>query len=264
MSTVEQQSLPPSNTISRPAGALCTSFLLLLIALNSPATPPAFSAEAEAAAKGSSGDQLPLYQPPKKFTPRARVGGELRGTEGTDPEVQALVPDHVGMTSSEKPVLNWYLSKETSKEVRFTLIDDKSVRPLFEAPIPSPKQPGIFSISFKDLGLTLDPNVQYRWYVSIVRDPESPSKDIVGGGVIERCEMQECLFIDVRIPCTVENVKENARAGFWYDSMACLCTLIDANPTDVSLRRLRAGLLKQVGLNGVAEWDLRSVQAHQR
>lgn len=264
MSAAHHHSSFRSNIISTSLCALPAGLLVFIAALSGPAVPPAFSGDAEAATTASSGDQIPLYQPPKKFTPRARVGGELRGTEGSDPEVQALVPDHVGMTSSEKPVLNWYLSKETSKEVRFTLIDDKSVRPLFEAPIPTPKQPGIFSISLKDLGLTLNPNVQYRWYVSIVRDAESPSKDIVGGGVIERCEMQECLIIDVRIPCTVENVKENARAGFWYDAMGCLCTLIDANPTDVSLRRLRAGLLKQVGLNGVAEWDLRSVQAQQR
>ncbi|WP_172834338.1 DUF928 domain-containing protein [Nitrospira japonica] len=227
--------------------------------------PPGFAEQVTTQANGTSRDQIPLYQPPKKFTPRARVGGELRGTEGMDPEVQALVPDHVGFTSSQTPVLNWYLSKPTPHEVRFTLIDNQSVRPVYEAPIPTPKQPGIFSIAIKDLGLALDPNIQYRWYVSVVRDPSSPSKDIVGGGVIERCEMSDCLItFDAKITCSVQTVTDNARAGFWYDAMGCLCTLIDANPTDASLRRLRAGLLKQVGLNGVAEWDLRSVQTQQR
>jgi hypothetical protein len=42
--------------------------------------------------------------------------------------------------------------------------------------------------------------------------------------------------------------------------MGCLCNLIDANPKDDKLRRLRARLLRDVGLNGVAEWDLRSLQ----
>ena len=50
-------------------------------------------------------------------------------------------------------------------------------------------------------------------------------------------------------------------AGFWYDAMACLCGLIESNPTDQGLRRQRAHLLNQVGLSEVAKWDLRSIQA---
>ncbi|SLM49090.1 conserved protein of unknown function [Nitrospira japonica] len=250
---------------ARSSGTVLMGVMLATISVIGSDMPPGFAEQVTTQANGTSRDQIPLYQPPKKFTPRARVGGELRGTEGMDPEVQALVPDHVGFTSSQTPVLNWYLSKPTPHEVRFTLIDNQSVRPVYEAPIPTPKQPGIFSIAIKDLGLALDPNIQYRWYVSVVRDPSSPSKDIVGGGVIERCEMSDCLItFDAKITCSVQTVTDNARAGFWYDAMGCLCTLIDANPTDASLRRLRAGLLKQVGLNGVAEWDLRSVQTQQR
>jgi hypothetical protein len=40
--------------------------------------------------------------------------------------------------------------------------------------------------------------------------------------------------------------------------MSCLSDLIKADPHDASLRRDRAALLKQVGLNRVAEWDLLS------
>jgi len=50
----------------------------------------------------------------------------------------------------------------------------------------------------------------------------------------------------------------------WYDAMGCLCNLIDADPKNDKLRRLRARLLKDVGLNGVAEWDLRSLQTSTR
>ncbi|HEU4686041.1 MAG TPA: DUF928 domain-containing protein [Nitrospira sp.] len=233
-----------------------------MLSLISVMLPPAGSHQAVAAV---TEDDQSLYKPPKKFTPRARVGGELRGTSDSEPEVQALVPDHVGFTTSQTPVLNWYLSKPTNHEVRFTLIDNKSVRPLYEAPIPAPKQPGIYSIPIKDLNLALEPGVQYRWYVSVIRDPSSPSQDIVGGGVIERCELDDCLIVlDAKLTCSVQTVTENARAGFWYDAMGCLCSLIDANPSDASLRRLRARLLKQVGLTGVAEWDLRSISVMQR
>jgi uncharacterized protein DUF928 len=221
-------------------------------------------AESPAATPANPSDELsvPLYTPPKKFTPRARVGGDVRGTDGTDPEVKALVPDHVGYTVKEMPLLNWFLSKATPYEVRFTLRDDRSTRSFQEKMIPSPKKPGIYTINLKELGLTLEPNVQYKWFVSVIRDADSPSKDIVAGGVIERCELSDCVTVfDARLPCTEQNVIENARAGLWYDAMGCLCNLIDANMKDDKLRRLRARLLKDVGLNGVAEWDLRSISS---
>ena len=195
----------------------------------------------------------------RKLTPRARVGGGLRGTDGSDPVLVALVPDHVGLTVKKTPVLNWFLSKPTTYPLKFTLIDIRSVKPLHEGPIPTPVHAGIQSINLKDLDLALEPDVQYRWYISAVRNLDSPSQDIVAGGVIERCEFSTCLVeMEVDLSCDRDSVRRNAVRGFWYDSMSCLCDLIKANQHDASLRRMRASLLKQVGLNSVAEWDLKS------
>jgi hypothetical protein len=234
--------------------ALCTTgFTLSEILAASPAN------------QSTDESSQPLYTPPKKFTPRARVGGDVRGTDGTDPEVKALVPDHVGYTVKETPAVNWFMSKSTVYQVRFTLRDDRSTRSFQEKIIPTPKQPGIYTINLKDLGLVLEPNVQYKWFVSVIRDAESPSKDIVAGGVIERGELSEFLTErDIKLDCTDQSVMDNARAGLWYDAMGCLCNLIDADPKNDKLRRLRARLLKDVGLNGVAEWDLRSIQTSAR
>lgn len=209
----------------------------------------------------SSGSTLtPLYTPPTRLEPRARVGGALRGTDGADPEIQALVPDHVALTMSRTPTLNWFLSKTTLHPIRFTLVDNRSIKPLHEAPLPQPIRPGFHAIDLKALGLSLEPDVQYRWYVSVIRNPEAPSQDIVAGGIIERCEFTACLVeAGPELTCTPQNVVDNAHKGFWYDAMSCLCALIDAQPADASLRRMRAALLNQVGLHGVAEWDLRSL-----
>jgi hypothetical protein len=140
------------------------------------------------------------------------------------------------------------------------LRDDRSTRSFVEKIIPTPNRPGIYSINLKDLGLVLEANVQYKWFISVIRDADSPSKDIVAGGVIERCELSDCVTVfDARLTCNEQTVVENAHAGLWYDAMGCLCNLIDENPTEAKLRRLRARLLKDVGLNAVAEWDLRSI-----
>ena len=213
----------------------------------------------------TEGLPLPLYQPPRKLTPRARVGGGLRGTDGSDPVLVALVPDHVGLTIKKTPVLNWFLSKPTIYPLKFTLIDIASVKPLHEGPIPTPAHAGIQYINLKDWGLALEPEVQYRWYISAIRNPDSPSQDIVAGGMIERCEFNTCLVeMQVDLSCDRNSVQRNAARGFWYDAMACLCQLIDSNPSEQVLRRDRAALLNQIGLSGVAEWDLRSIQAPAR
>jgi hypothetical protein len=215
----------------------------------------------QAPAGQSEESSLPIYTPRNRITPRARVGGAMRGTEGKDPEIVALVPDHVGLTIKQAPSLNWFLSKPTSLPIRFTLVDARSVKPVHEGPIPTPGQAGVQSLSLKDLDLTLEPDVQYRWYISAIRNPDSPSQDIVAGGVIERCEFSTCLVeMEVDLSCDRQSVLRNAGRGFWYDAMSCVCDLIKANQKDASLRRMRAALLKQVGLNGVAEWDLRSAQ----
>ena len=242
------------------------SALLLSIGAFVPATTPAVADQPAVTQSGPTDNvPLPLYQPPKKLTPRARVGGGLRGTDGNDPVLVALVPDHVGLTIKKTPVLNWFLSKPTIYPMKFTLIDVASVKPLHEGQIPTPVRAGIQSINLKDWGLVLEPDVQYRWYISAVRDPDSPSQDIVAGGMIERCEFNTCLVeMQVDLSCDQQSVQRNASRGFWYDAMACLCEMIDSNPSDQSLRRQRAGLLNQIGLSGVAEWDLRSIQAPAR
>lgn len=227
------------------------------------ATMPAAAEQSAGSKPGLTEDApLPLYQPPRKLTPRARVGGGLRGTDGSDPVLVALVPDHVGLTVKKTPVLNWFLSKPTIYPLKFTLVNVGSVTPLHEGLIPTPAHAGIHSINLKDWGLVLEPDVQYRWFISAVRDPDSPSKDIVAGGMIERCEFNDCLLFKPILTCEDrQSVLGNAANGFWYDAMACLCELIDTNPSDQSLRRHRAALLNQIGLSGVAEWDLRSIQA---
>ena len=206
--------------------------------------------------------ELPLYNAPRQVTPRARIGGTLRGSEGEDPAVAALVPDHVGITTKQHPALNWFLSKHTTLPIRFTLIDERSVRPLVEQSMTPPNHAGVHAVKLDDLGFTLQENVQYRWYISIIKDQDSPSRDIVTGGMIERCEFSECLVLGAATSCTREVVMTSAAKGFWYDAMACLCNLIESDPGDLKLRQQRAALLKQVGLHAVAEWDL--AQAHAR
>ena len=48
-----------------------------------------------------------------------------------------------------------------------------------------------------------------------------------------------------------------AESGIWYDAIMAISELIEASPKDMNLRKQRAGLLEQVGLPEVAEYELK-------
>src|SRR5262245_59808534 len=123
-----------------------------------PSVSPAAKSEPPGATPSGPPDEIqaPLYSPPKKLVPRARIGGELRGADQTDPEAQAIVPDHVAFTYEKSPTVNWYISKPTTHKVTFTLTDIRLIHPVFEKQIPTPKEAGIHSVNLSDLGVTLE------------------------------------------------------------------------------------------------------------
>jgi uncharacterized protein DUF928 len=204
-----------------------------------------------------SGDSLPLYKPRKGSMPRGRVDGGFRGGDKGEPVLRVLAPDHVGFTVKGEPPLYWYLSKQTSLPVEFTLVDTRAIPPIVEMSLSSPAHAGVQKVWLKDLGKSLEPGVQYLWSVSLIPDPESRSRDIMARGTIERIPFDEALMLDLVKPCKRETIYVFADKGVWYDAIACVCELIDANPHDPALRKLRASLLKQIDLNDVAEHDLK-------
>ena len=190
-----------------------------------------------------SDPSLPVYQPPPDVKyPRARVGGVTRGSLGKDPMVVALVPDHVALTIRPQPTLYWYISQTTTLPIFFTLQEDEIVRPILVATLAQPKKAGIQVIRLKDYGIELKERVTYRWYVSVQRDPESPSQDIVTGGMIERVGYPEQSILQFSL---------------WYDLLKNICDKIEASPDDKRLRLERAALLSQIGLRQIAELDLK-------
>ena len=107
------------------------------------------------------------------------------------PMLSVLAPDHTGLTVQEQPSLYWYLSESTTYPVELTIIDDQSIQPLVETRISGPLQPGVQRVRLADYGMRLSLGVPYRWSVALVVDPDSRSRDIIAGGVIERIALPE-------------------------------------------------------------------------
>lgn len=222
-------------------------------------TPPPVNAE-QTTKPHVEARQLPLFKPPQVGRPKTRlVGGGSRGTESLI-ELFALTPEQAGLTLQEQPTLFWYLSEKTTYPLELIVSVDRAEQPLLVTRLRPPAQPGIQRIRLTDYDVHLEPGVAYRWFVALIPDLEHRSKDIVAGGGVERIPLPEAIRTQLD-QTEAERVPHlYAEAGLWYDALAALSNLIDATPADVGLRQQRAALLKQVGLETVAAYDVANRQ----
>ena len=252
--------MPPVNlTVAILLGAILALPAIGLPADPTPA-PPKNQPPVGTSATPPGGRDI-VYTPPKRGMPGGRVGGGSRSAENQRPVILVLAPDHVALTMQEQPSLFWYVSQATSGPVLFTLIDSRAVTPIVETGLTSPSQGGVQRIRLADYGIRLTTGVSYRWFVTLVLDPDKRSKDVVGGGMIERVPLIEALSVNLASTGNEDTARRYAEAGLWYDAIAVLSDQIDAAPQDSVYRKDRASLLEQVGLPEIAAYD-RNGQTH--
>ena len=195
---------------------------------------------------------LPEYRPRKTDAPRARLGGQNRGSEVGAPVLIALVPDHVAFTVKNDPTLCWYQSVHTSRPMVLTVVDSRGIRPILEHSLPLPVRQGIRCLRPREYGVEFRVEESYRWYVTVVMDPNRPSLDVVAGGMIERISLDEACALGMPCPsssCDTDGIYRYAESGLWYDAIACLVELIDHESDKDRLRLMLDHLLHQSGVH---------------
>ncbi|MBW2424253.1 MAG: DUF928 domain-containing protein [Deltaproteobacteria bacterium] len=192
----------------------------------------------------------PLYVLPRVGKPRNRVGGGRRGAGAELPEIYALVPEHVGQTTSEQPVLYWYLSGTAPETVRFelTLNDEESIDPVVDTTILSPVRPGLQRFSLADHGVSLKPGEEYHWSVSIVSDEDNRSEDLVSSGWVERVTVPVELGSSTGSRGNGDRVRAYGQAGLWYDALDAAYEDMMARPDDPAARARFERLLADASL----------------
>jgi len=196
---------------------------------------------------------VPVYKPPLRGTPGGRVGGGTRGTGRETFVLAVLAPQHTGQTTLEQPSLYWFISSPTSTPVEVTVVDPRTPQPVVELRVPAPVPSGVHRISLADHGVRLAPGVAYRWFVAVVPDTGRRSKDVMAGAAIERVDPPQDLGAKLAGAAKSDRPFLYAEAGLWYDAVAALSELIDAEPQNAALRSQRAGLLTQVGLPDISQ-----------
>ena len=157
----------------------------------------------------------------------------------------AIVPDHVGLTVQKSPVLYFYVFKVTSDLIHFTLIDGRNVQPMAEFFLQSPTRPGFLDIRLEDHQIVLEEEVQYRWYVSVSRSPNPLGypHHIVAEGMIARVNPRDVGYYGHG--CDQDSVLQAEKAGLWIDAFACVNELLKANPDAEALGQLRERLWRR-------------------
>jgi hypothetical protein len=199
-----------------------------------------------------------VYRPPLRGSPGGRVGGGTRGLplEGAI-RLYALVPDHLGLTVHEQPQLYWFISDLPSCPVEFTLIEADSVLPLIKERIKRPDKAGIQCFRLAGHRIRLHESKHYKWFISLVPEPDRRSKDLFSGGFIERIPVSGDLARKLEEGGKSGEPSVYAKEGIWYDALTAVSDLIRKAPGDESLRKKRASLLEQVGLKEVGDYDRR-------
>lgn len=198
---------------------------------------------------------MPVYVPPMRGAPVARVGGGTRGIGDDLPYVSVVTPEHTGYTSSSQPVLYWYLSEPVDTRFEFALISDNEIEPIMEIASERPMLKGLNFLDLSEHGVSLKPGIIYQWSVALVGQPEKRSSDIVSSGTIELVELNESQSAALAGADGLDTVSIYAREGYWYDAFTGLSRLIEASPDDAELIETRTTLLRQVGLNEVVDAD---------
>ncbi|MBF0564116.1 MAG: DUF928 domain-containing protein [Nitrospirae bacterium] len=201
------------------------------------------------------GSLLVNYKPPLLGKPLSRIGGGTRGTWNNKLLLVALVPDHVGLSTNAQPSLCWFIGKATDMRVQLTLNSPESDKPILEKPMDVSEGGGVRCENLTADGITLEPDTEYQWYVSIVQDPQNRSKDITCSGHVKYAEPSKGVAYKLSFMKGAEAVAAYAGEGYWYDAIGLVSQLIEKAPADRTLHEIRAQLLDQAGLKNVSRFD---------
>jgi hypothetical protein len=201
---------------------------------------------------------LTIYIPPSRGSVETRAGAGTRAPSLL-PNVEALAPGHVGLTTRAGPVLAWFVNGSADAPVELTLTEPGRAEPLLERTVAQRIEPGFHFASLEELGVRLETGRDYEWSVALVADPKQRDRDAVSSAAIRRVAATPALEQALR--SGPHAYRALARNGVWYDALATLSDAIALRPDDADLRRERAALLDQVGLTSAAAED-RAVAAH--
>ncbi len=149
-------------------------------------------------------------------------------------------------------MLWFYLSAPWPGKIEFTTNETGAPEPALATLINGPAKSGIYPIRLSDYHVILKSAVEYEWFLAIVQDPQERSGDFLASATIKYIPPAQTVSQQLQSVATDKSYYVYAKEGYWYDSIAKICSLIGEKPDDPIFKAHRAALLKQVGLSKAA------------
>lgn len=165
-------------------------------------------------------------------------------------------PEVLGKTTEPYPVF-WFHVPELPPDIRFAefrLLNENNNNVLKKRHfIELRRTPGIVGFSLPSTEESLKLDKQYRWSFRILCEPREPSKNPSVSGWVERVELSSTLKSQLEQATERERVEIYAENGIWHETLAFLAELRRKSPKDETLVESWANLLRDIGLNEIAE-----------
>jgi len=194
------------------------------------------------------------FIPPTGGLPANREGGSVRG--GLCPispqRLTALLPSSsLGLTVAARPSFFAYLPPTGGRPVEL-MLQDAQGNVLHLSSFQTDKV-GLVRVDLPSHAPELKVGETYRWYLSIICDPNDSSANLHVGGWVQRVALTDNLRQQLAKIPVGDRPYLYARAGLWHETLASLMELRQAQPNNASLQADWASLLQIEGLDRVAQ-----------
>lgn len=182
------------------------------------------------------------------FVPPAETPSAKDGASSPSIEVKSFL----GLTTAASPALWFHVpSLPDSVERLEFMVQDERNTDLMDQPvtIPLTGAPGVYRFDWGTTGVPLELNQAYHWYLSIICNPERPSRNPSIDAWIERVELTPADARALASATEREKIDRYIEAGIWHDAFTQLARLRCQQPHDQSLTADWTALLSSIGVS---------------
>lgn len=179
-----------------------------------------------------------------------RQFGAVRSGPATASVATRAPQDHAGLALSSAPRLWWEVSDNSEFSVEITVVDDRKLDPVAKIKVPGPVSAGLHSVDLAKRGVSLEPDVEYRWFVSLIVDADRPSRNPVGVGALRVLGPDDPRRVEASAADPSQRGHALARLGVWYDAYDFFASISESRPDLNGLTRHREHLTKAAGAGG--------------
>ncbi len=194
------------------------------------------------------------FEPPVAGNPGRRVGA---GTRGDITTMMAIVPpSRYGITVAERPTLLVYVppTAVTSDKQIFLSIQDEQQHLHYQTRIDLPASAsGIVTLQLPESAPELEVGKNYKWFFILTEPGQKLRADSNGEtGWVQRVALTPELEEQQASGASLDLALSYGRAGIWYDMVATLVMLRQAQPENTALHQSWQTLLSEVGMEKLA------------